>query len=80
MSKALLMGLMMRQDVTYHMIAHSDKQVEEQSAALFHLGLHRATLLEVVATADDEGQILGSKFRVSVRSVVVCIASGREDG
>jgi hypothetical protein len=50
-------------------VAHGDKQVEEElpaslavhvAAALFHLGLHGAAALERLAAADDEGQVVGA--------------------
>ena len=45
------------------MVTHSDEEVEEQSgAALLHLDLHSAALLEVVAAADDEREILSSEL------------------
>ncbi len=56
------------------MVTHSDEEVKEQGAALFHLELHGAAFLEVVAAANDESEILSSKLRVRVRGMTVCIA------
>ena len=44
------------------MITHSDEEIEEHGSTLFHLSFHCPTLLEVIAAADDEGEVLGSKL------------------
>lgn len=66
---------MRRRTWTYHMITHCNKEVKEQSAPLLHLELHGAALLEVVAAADDEREILCSELRVRVGRVAVCVPS-----
>ena len=61
------------------MVAHGNKEVKEQFAALLHLGLHGATPLEGTTAADDQGEVVGTKLGVRVRSVRVGPASRRED-
>ena len=46
----------------YNVIAHSDKQIEEQSSTFFHLHLHGATPLESVLASDDESQVVSSQL------------------
>lgn len=43
------------------MVAHSYKQVKEQTAALLHFVLHGGAFLEVVTAADDESEIVSSQ-------------------
>ena len=57
------------------MITHGNKQVEEQRATLLHFELHGAAFLEVIAAADDEGEILSSKLRVGIRGMIISPAS-----
>lgn len=57
------------------MVTHSNKEVEEEHAALLHLLGHCCATLESIAAADDEGQIMGSKLRVMVGGVGVCPTS-----
>lgn len=47
---------------TYDMIAHSNKQIEEQSSTFFHLHLHGATPLESILASDDESQVVSSQL------------------
>jgi len=57
------------------MIAQSDKEVEEElRASSMHLQLHRAASLECATTTDDQGKVVCPKFRITVRSVGICIA------
>ena len=44
------------------MITHSDKEIEEHLATLFHLDLHRAATLEGAAAADDESKVVSTKL------------------
>ena len=53
------------------MVTHSDEEVKEQGAALLHFELHGAALLEIIAAADDECEVLSSKLRVRVWCLVV---------
>ncbi len=53
------------------MVTHSNKQIEEQFATVFHLRLHRAAALEGAAAANDESEIMSSKLRVAVGGVGV---------
>jgi hypothetical protein len=46
--------------MTHHMVTHCNKQIKEQFPSLFHFHLHRATSLEGVAAANDEGEVVGS--------------------
>lgn len=62
------------------MVTHCNKQIEEQLATVFHLGLHGAAAFESGSAADDEGEIVSSKFGIVVGSMSVCPASRREDG
>lgn len=63
-----------------HVVAHGDKQVEEELAAMLHLVLHRAAALECVARADDEGQVVGAQLAIGVGRVGVGVAGGGHDG
>ena len=62
-----------------HVVDHGDEQIEEELAAILHLVLHRTAALECVASADDEREIMCSKFRVAVRRVGIREASRRQD-
>lgn len=73
------MGVKLR-PCPYHMITHGDEEVEEQFAAMLHLALHRAAPLEGVAAADDESEVVCSKFRVRIRGVAVRPACRGQDG
>lgn len=67
--------------VTYHVVAHGDEKIKEQGCpALLHFYLHSAALLEIVAAPDDQSEVLSSKLRVRVRSVLVGVACRGEDG
>jgi hypothetical protein len=62
-------------------ITQRDEQIKKQLTPTgHHLHLHRATSLERASTADDESEIMSSKFRVIIGSVGVSIASGSQDG
>lgn len=66
--------------MTHKMINHRHEQIKEQRrAALLHLHLHGSTALESAAAADDEGEVVGSKFTVRGRRVGVGEAGGGED-
>lgn len=61
--------------------AKGDEQVEEElGAAVEHLGLHAAAVLEGGAAADDERQVVVAQLGVGVGRVGVGVACGREDG
>ena len=62
------------------MVTHSNKQIEEQLATILHLGLHSTAAFKSRSAANDEGEIVSSKFRVIIGSMSVCPASRREDG
>lgn len=62
------------------MIAHGDEEVKEQGATLFHFHLHGAALLEVVAAADDQSEILSTKLRVRVRGMSIGVTCRCENG
>jgi hypothetical protein len=68
-----------RQYSTYHVIHHSDEQVEEQPAAALHLHLHRAAALEGAAPADDEREVVRPQLRVRVGRVRIRVARRRQD-
>jgi hypothetical protein len=59
-----------------NMIAQRHEQIEEQlAAALLHFHLHRATSFECSSTANDQSEVMSSKFRVITGSVGICVAS-----
>jgi len=62
------------------MVAHGHEQVEEELAALFHLGLHGSAPLECLATSDDQSEIMGAEPRVCVGCVVVGVLRRTKDG
>ena len=62
------------------MVTHCDEKVKEQFTPLLHLHLHRATPLESVSAADDEGKVVCSELGVSVGSMSICPSSRGEDG
>ena len=53
------------------MVTHSNEEVEEQLAALFHLLCHRCAALERVAAADDESEVVSSQLRIVLGSVSI---------
>lgn len=64
-----------------HVVAESDKEIEEQLAAsVEHLGLHGTAALEGVAAADDESEEVRAELGVVVRGVGVGVSSRQEDG
>ncbi len=63
-----------------HMVAQSDKQIEEKlRATVEHLQLHRAAALEGAAAADDQREVVRPQLRVGVGRVGVCISGRRQD-
>lgn len=57
------------------MVAKCDEEVEKElAAAIVHLELHRAALLECRTAADDECQVVGTQFGVGVRCVCIGVA------
>ncbi len=56
------------------MVAHSDKQIKEQSSTLLHLHLHGATSLESAPAPDDESKVVCSKLGIRVRGLGVGVA------
>lgn len=62
------------------MVAHGDKEIEEQLPASFHFHLHGAAALEGGPAADDQGKVVGAQLGVGVRRVGVGVASAGEDG
>lgn len=63
------------------MVAHGDKQVEEELAsALLHGGLHGSAALKCTAAADDEGKVVGAQARVRVGRVGVRVRRRAQDG
>lgn len=62
------------------MIAHGDEEIKKQGPTLFHFHLHSAALLEIVATADDQSEILSPKLRVRVRGVSIGITCRGQNG
>jgi hypothetical protein len=48
------------------MITHGDEEIEEELSALLHLLRHSSAPLEGVAAADDESQVVTTKFRVVI--------------
>jgi hypothetical protein len=60
-----------------HMIAQCNEQIEKElGAAGLHLHLHSPATLEGASAADDKGEVVCSKFRVSVGRIGVCVACG----
>lgn len=57
---------------TYHVATHGDEEIKEDLATLFHLCLHRSAFLEVVAVADDDGEVVTTNARLAVGSMFVC--------
>lgn len=62
------------------MIAHGDEQIKEQLSPNFHLHLHCSTSFEGGSAADDQGQVVCSKLRVTVGSGCVGISGTGQDG
>ena len=62
------------------MVAHGDKEVEEELPSGLHLHLHRAAALEGGPTPDDERQVVRPHLRVRVGRVRVGEPGAREDG
>lgn len=63
-----------------HVVAKSHEEVEEQLTPTgMHLQLHGSTTLERVPTADDECEVMCSKFGVAVGRVGVGVAGRGED-
>jgi hypothetical protein len=62
------------------MVAESHEEIEEQlRASVEHLQLHCATSLESATRSDDQGQVVGSQFGVSLRSVGIRISCRGKD-
>lgn len=63
------------------MIAQRHEEIEEElRATSLHLHLHRAASLESAPRADDESEVVCSKFAVGVGCISVGVAGGEEDG
>jgi len=78
-----------RLDDVIQVVAHGNKQVEEELAAsrsihvataLFHLGLHGAAALEGLAAPDDERQVMGAQAAVRVGGVGVAVLGAAQHG
>jgi hypothetical protein len=65
---------------TYHVIAHGDEEIEEQSSAFFHLHLHGAAPLESVPAPNYESEVMGSQLGVIIGRMGVGISGRGEDG
>jgi len=59
-------------DYTDHVTTHCDEEIEEQSAAMFHFGLHGGAFLEVISIADDDGKVMASECRFCLGCVIIC--------
>lgn len=66
--------------MTYHVVAHSNEEVEEELTTLLHFVLHGAASLEVVAAADDESKKVATKATIRLRGVIISPSSGAQDG
>lgn len=63
-----------------NVVAKSNEKIKEElSSAIVHLELHGAAPLEGAAGADDKGEIVSSKLRVSVGCVIVGISRRSQD-
>ena len=54
-----------------HMLAHCDKEIEEEFTTLLHFSLHGTALLEVVAVSNDYSEIMAAEIPLSRRCMVV---------
>ena len=62
------------------MVTHGDEEVEEHLATSLHLDSHGAASLEGVAAANDEREVVSSKFSIVVRGVLIGPTSRCQDG
>lgn len=53
------------------MLTHGDEEVEEEPAALLHLGLHGRALLEVVPVADDDSEVMAAEVPFRAGCVII---------
>lgn len=57
------------------MVAKCNEKIKEKlSATIIHLELHGAAALEGASRANDESEIVCSKFGIGVRRVVVSVS------
>lgn len=66
-------------NTAYHMIAHSDEEIEEHSSPQLHLSLHRSTSFEGLTTANDESKVMSTKFGISIWCMAIGIPGRSED-
>jgi hypothetical protein len=52
-------------------IAHRDKQIEEQFAPILHFHLHGSAPLESLTTSDDQSKIMSAETALSVWCLVI---------
>lgn len=69
-----------RGQYAYNVVAHGNKQVKEHGSSLLHFEFHGPTLLEVAPRTDDQGEILGSELGIRIWGVLICPASGSQNG